>query len=236
MTASYHDTWLNEGFATYSEGLHLQVTEGVGSFKRYMKTLYEQVLSDVGGGNSLSDLGPIWLGERLSSLDIPRGKYLIYVKGAYVLHMLRMMMMDFNSKSDERFITMMKDYVQTYTGKVVTTDDFKNLVEKHMGEDMDWFFDQWVYGTEIPIYRFNYDVEEDDGHYLLTIYAQQSDVDPSFEMPVPFVVNFKDGHSVVHVNVKGLRAVGRKFRVPQKPLSVEPNPWNAVLCTVVEWE
>ncbi len=235
MTGSYHDTWLDEGFATYSEGLHLQVTEGVESFKRYMKTLYEQVLSDVGDGVSLSDLGPIWLGERLSSLDIPRGKYLIYAKGAYVLHMLRMMMMDYDSKSDDRFITMMRDYVRTYTGKIVTTDDFRNLVEKHIGMDMGWFFDQWVYGTDIPIYRFDYDVEEKEGYYLLTIYAQQSDVDPAFEMPVPFVVNFRDGHSVVHVNIKGLRAIGKKFRLPQKPTSVVPNPWNAVLCTVVDW-
>jgi aminopeptidase N len=236
MTASYHDEWLNEGFATYSEGIHLQLTKGVESFKKYMKILWEQVLSDVGGGVSLSDLGPIWLGERLSSLDIPQGKYSIYAKGAYVLHMLRMMMMDYESKSDERFITMMKDYVRTYSGKVVTTNDFRNIVEKHMDKDMAWFFNQWVYGAEIPIYRFDYDVVEEDGHYLLTIYAQQSDVAPSFEMPVPFVVKFKDGHSVVHVNVKGLRAVGKKFRLPQKPISVEPNPWNAVLCTVVEWQ
>ncbi len=235
MTTSYHDEWLNEGFATYSEGLHLQLTKGVESFKKYMRTLREQVLSDVGGGISLADLGPVWLGERLSSLDIPQGKYSIYAKGAYVLHMLRMMLLDYDTKSDERFIAMMKDYVRTYSGKIVTTNDFKNITEKHIGMDMDWFFNQWVYDTDIPIYRFDYDVEEANGDYLLTIYAQQSGVNSSFEMSVPFVVNFKDGHSVVRVNVKGLRAVGKKFRLPQEPISIEPNPWNAVLCTVVKW-
>ena len=234
--SSYHDEWLLEGFATYSAALYLQLAEGTDRFKDYMRIQRQQVLAKADKGRSYNDLGPIWLGDRLNSLDFPVGRRLIYSKGAYVLHMLRMMMMDYDSKSDERFTTMMKDYVKTYTGKVVTTDDFKYLVEKHMGMEMDWFFDQWVYGTEMPIYRFDYDVEEEDGHYLLTIYAQQSNVASSFEMPVPFVVNFKNGHSVVHVNVKGLRAIGRKFRLPQKPISVEPNPWNAVLCTVVEWE
>jgi aminopeptidase N len=147
-----------------------------------------------------------------------------------------MLMMDYESKSDDQFIAMMKDYVRTYSGKIVTTNDFKNITEKHIGMEMDWFFDQWVYGTDIPIYRFDYEIEEADGGYMLTIYAQQSDVDASFEMPVPFVVNFEDGHSIVHVNVKGLRAVGKKFRLPQRPISVEPNPWDAVLCTIVEWQ
>lgn len=235
IRGSYHDEWLMEGFATYSAALYLQVTEGTDRFKDYMKIQRRQVLAKAEKGGSYSDLGPIWLGQRLNSLDFPVGRRLIYAKGAYVLHMLRMMLLDYDTKRDERFIAMMKDFVRMYSGEVVTTNDFKNTTEKHFGMDMEWFFDQWVYGIDIPIYRFDYDVEEANGDYLLTIYAQQSGVDPSFEMPVPFVVNFKDGHSVVRVNVKGLRAVGKKFRLPQEPISIEPNPWNAVLCTVVEW-
>jgi hypothetical protein len=232
MTSSYHDTWLNEGFATYSEALHLQVTKGIGDFKKYMRTLRRQVFSDVGGGVSLAELGPVWLGRRLSSLDIPQGYYLIYVKGAYILHMLRMMLFDYDEKSDERFIKMMKDYVSTYTGKIATTSDFKKIVEKHFGRSMDWFFDQWVYGTEIPIYSFDYDIERAGDDYFLTIYAQQSEVSPSFEMPVPLVVNFRTGHAVVHLTLKGNQAIARQFHLPHEPVSIEPNPWNAVLCTI----
>jgi hypothetical protein len=234
MTASYHDTWLNEGFATYSEALHLFVTKGMDAFKKYMRMLRRQVFSEVGGGKSLSDLGPISMGIRLSSFDAPQGHYLIYVKGAYVLHMLRMMLLDYDKKSDERFINMMKDYVQVYTGKVVTTLDFKNVVEKHFGRSMDWFFDQWVYGTEIPVYEFKYDVEETGGEYYLTIYVQQSGVSPRFEMPVPFLVNFEEEHAVVKVVAKGTNITAKKFHLPRKPVSIEANPLNAVLCAIVE--
>lgn len=232
MTASYHDEWLNEGFASYSEGLHIQVTKGVDDFKKYMQTLRRHVFSDVGGGKSLDELGPIWLGERLSTLDVPQGKYLIYAKGAYILHMLRMLLFDYDKKSDERFIKMMKDYVRTYMGRIATTEDFKRVVEKHFGRDMDWFFDQWVYGTEIPVYSFNYSIEESGGDYFLTINARQSDVSPQFEMPVPFVVNFREGHAVVHLTLKGNETVAKQFHLPQEPVSIEANPWSAVLCTI----
>jgi len=234
MTSSYHDTWLNEGFATYSEALYLQVTKGTDDFKKYLRTLWRQIFSDVGQGKSLAELGPVWLGIRLSSFDTPQGHYLIYVKGAYILHMLRMMLFDYDKKSDERFISMMKDYVHTYTGRIATTLDFKEIVEKHFGRNMDWFFDQWVYGTEIPVYEFKYAVEETDGEYFLTIYVQQSGVSPSFEMPIPFLVNFEEEHAVVKVVAKGTNIIAKKFHLPQKPLSIEANPLSAVLCVIAE--
>ena len=234
MRSSYHDEWLTEGFATYSSALYLQASSGIDRFKDYMKIQRQQVLAHAGEGCSFNDLGPIWLGQRLNSLDFPVGRRLIYAKGAYVLHMLRMMLFDYDKKSDDRFVSVMKDYVRNYAGKIVTTDDFKEIVEKHFDADMDWFFEQWVYGMDIPIYKFGYDIEETNGSYLLTITAQQKDVSPSFEMPVPFLVNFTDGYAVVRLMVSGEQATAKKFRLPQKPISIEPNPWSAVLCTIVE--
>ena len=234
MHDSYHDEWLIEGFATYSSALYLQATEGTDRFKDYMNIQRRQVLAKAEKDGSHSDLGPIWLGQRLNSLDFPNGRRLIYAKGAYVLHMLRMLLFDYEKKSDERFIDMMRDYVATYRGRVVTTYDLQVMVEKHFDQDMDWFFSQWVYGTEIPVYGFRYDVEEIDGEYYLTIYARQSGVSPSFRMPVPFLVNFEKEHAVVKVLIEGSDTIAKKFHLPQKPKSIEPNPWNAVLCTIAE--
>jgi hypothetical protein len=234
MRDSYHDEWLVEGFATYSSALYLQATSGTDRFKDYMNMQRRLILSRAEQRRNYNELGPVWLGERLSSLDFPGGSRLMYAKGAYVLHMLRMMLFDYGKKSDECFIKMMKDYVRTYAGKIATTEDFKKIVQKHFDREMDWFFDQWVYGTDIPVYKFEYEIEKGDEGYFLTVYAQQSGVPPSFEMPVPFVVNFENGHAVVHLTVKGNDPIGKKFHLPDEPKSIEPNPWNAVLCTVVK--
>ena len=78
---------------------------------------------------------------------------MIYEKGAWVFHMLRILMLDLRTKSEDRFTAMMRDYYMSYRGKPATTEDFQRVVEQHVGMPMDWFFDQWVKGTGIPAYR-----------------------------------------------------------------------------------
>ena len=230
---SYHDEWLEEGFATYSAALYLQITEGTDRFKDYMEMLRDQILAKAEKGRSATELGPIWLGGRLSSLETPIGRRLIYFKGAYILHMLRMMLFDYETKSDERFISMMKDYVSTYSGKITSTEDFRKVVEKHFGENMDWFFDQWIYGTEVPVYKFDYQIEStDEGKYLLTMMVGQGGVSPSFKMPIHFVINFDNGYAVAQMLVTGSEPIAKQFKLPNKPKSISPNPWHGVLCVI----
>ena len=87
---------------------------------------------------------------------------LIYPKGAYVLHMIRMMMWDRRSGDDD-FKATMQDFVRTFAEPAATTEDFKAMVEKHMTKEwiltasaMDWFFNQYVYGTALPSYKLDY--------------------------------------------------------------------------------
>ncbi len=234
MTNSYRDAWINEGFATYSEALYAQTVEGIEKYKEYLEHERSLILGKTTGDIRLNDVGPICLGARLNSFERPRGQRLIYSKGAYVLHMLRMMMFDYNKKSDERFIAMMKDFVRQYIGRVATTTDFKQVVENHFGQSMAWFFKQWVYGTDIPVYRVEHDISAVDGGYVLTMTVQQSGVDENFQMPLPILVHFKNGYAAVFVQVTGSEPVIRQFRLPQEPQKIEVNPWNAVLCEIVK--
>jgi len=93
----------------------------------------------------------------------------VYSKGGYVLHMLRMMLFDpRNQNPDQHFQAMMQDFCKTFDNKAASTEDFKAIVEKHMtpamdiegNHRMDWFFRQYVYGMGIPQYSFHYLVEE----------------------------------------------------------------------------
>jgi hypothetical protein len=233
IPASYHDNWLSEGFATYSAALYLQVTAGNEKFVDYMNMLLGDILRGVHGGRRATDLGPIWLGYRLTSIGEPGGSLLVYSKGAYVLHMLRMMLYDYKANSDTEFIAMMQDYVASRSGKPTSTEDFKAIVEKHFGTNMDWFFDQWVYGTAVPTYEIKHNtVRSDDGTYLLNVTVTQRGVGPSFTMPLHLIIEFETGHAVASILVTGSDPVVREFRLPSEPKSIVPNPWNGVLCEI----
>jgi aminopeptidase N len=121
---------------------------------------------------------------------------LVYPKGAYILHMIRMMMWD-NKEGDAKFRQMMQDFVQTHYNKDVSTEDFKLAVEKYMTPQMnvggngkmDWFFNQWVYGTQMPSYRFEYQINGDTLSGRIT----QSGVSDDFVMLVPVYVDLGNG-------------------------------------------
>lgn len=166
---------------------------------------------------------------------------MIYPKGAYILHMLRMMFHT-PKEGDRRFQIMMKDFVQTYFNRNVSTEDFKRIVEKHMTEAMDldgnkrmdWFFNQWVYDTEVPAYKFEYSVSA--GKPVLTGRITQSGVADSFRMRVPLWVDYGKGW----VRLGAARLVGNSsLELPGIPLAQQPKrvavaALNDVLATNIE--
>jgi aminopeptidase N len=96
----------------------------------------------------------------------------------------------------------MKDFVVTYSGKAATTEDFKLMMEKHMTREMDmegnhrldWFFNEYVYGTALPTYKFTYSIDKDaNGDALLNTKVTQSGVDDKFRMLVPISLEMTDG-------------------------------------------
>jgi hypothetical protein len=113
---------------------------------------------------------------------------------------------------DENFRTM-QDFVKSYSGKAATTEEFKAMVEKHMTPEMDmegnhrldWFFNEYVYGTALPAYKFDYAFDRDNnGDVLFGFKLTQSGVDDKFRMLVPIYLELADGRTInlgrVHLN------------------------------------
>jgi len=232
---TYHDQWLSEGFAEYSGVWFAQMsTNDNESFFNELEDWRKDIMGKGFKWQEGSKVGPIWLGVRLNSSKSLDYADIIYEKGAYVLHMLRNMMMDFDNKSDDRFKKMMADFVETYRGKNACTEDFKAIVEKHIGEDVSWFFDQWVYGVEIPTYTFSYAVEKTpEGKYEITCEVTQEDVSKGFKMWVPILLNFGgDQYAVLRLWVDKPQNKYKLPKVPSMPREVILNPFHAVLCEV----
>ena len=162
-----------------------------------------------------------------------------YHKGAWVLQMLRNLMLDFRTMKDDAFSAMMQDFYQEYRGRRATTRDFQRVVERHLGLPMDWFFDEWVNGTAIPAYILSWHADSTPEHrYALHIRIRQDDVPKDFVMPVPLRIELAGGgHAYVRVNVRG-PLTEATLQLPAEPTELELNPLESVLAEVKEesWE
>ncbi|HKO99143.1 MAG TPA: carboxypeptidase regulatory-like domain-containing protein [Pyrinomonadaceae bacterium] len=198
---SYHDQWMSEGFAQLSTSLYVQyVRKDLAKFVDFWEEQRRQIVEARPSTRNRKPytVGPVTQGYRLNSAKTGNiAQNLIYPKGAYILHMIRMMMYNAQTQ-DALFQAMMKDFVKTHFNTDISTDDFQKAVEKHITPDMDvtkngsmdWFFNEWVYGTEMPSYKFDYQINP-DGTLSGTI--AQSGVTDNFVMLVPIYVDFGKG-------------------------------------------
>ncbi len=204
----YRDQWMSEGFAQMSASLYLQMvwSKDPKKFAEFWREQRHALVEKSKEGYRPIDAGPVTLGLRLSNgrqgFDIYRR--LVYPKGAYILHMIRMMMYD-HKDHDQRFKDTMHDFVATYAGHAATTEDFKAVVEKHMtpqmdldgNHKMDWFFNEYVYGTALPSYNFTYSFETaPGGEIVMSMKLIQSGVTEKFRMLVPVYLELADGSIV----------------------------------------
>jgi aminopeptidase N len=231
--ATYHDQWLSEGFAEFSAGLFVEATSKPAEVDKFWDRLREEIVGKNSFGNSPNDAGPVWLGERLNSFKNSRAyDGLVYPKGAYFLQMLRMLMRD-EKTGDQDFIAMMHDYVQTYLQKNASTEGFKAVVDKHMKPALDaagdhhsdWLFRDWIYGTGLPKYHFEYSVKSaDGGKVTLEGKLTQSEVSPDFMMSVPLYCDF-DGRWVMagRLKVLGNMTANVRATLPKMPKRVSIN-------------
>jgi hypothetical protein len=242
--ASYHDQWLSEGFAEFSAALFLQQAMGKGWQKDYIEfwdRLRRRILEKNNFGVSPNDAGPLWMGLRLAS---PRNasayQNLVYPKGAYVLEMLRSMMYDPGEKEPEKnFVDMMHDFVEVHRERPATTESFRAIAQKHMTKLMDlakngrldWFFDEWVYGTQVPKYTFEYQISPaDSGKVKVHMTITQSEVDEHFAMLLPIFADFGNGmNPIAQIGIGGNTTRSVDMVLPSQPKKVALNAYKEIL-------
>lgn len=243
---SYRDQWMSEGFAHTSASIFLQTTRSKpDDFLHFWKE-QRQILTEKNEfGFRPIDVGPVTMGIRLSSPKTGWSIYqdLVYPKGAFILHMIRMMMWT-PKEGDARFKATMHDFVSTYQLKAATTEDFKAMVEKHMSpamdlegnHRMDWFFREYVYGTDLPAYHFEGDATPNGDGWNVHFKLTQSSVNANFANIVPIYLELDDGKvmRLGAVAIHGLKTVEQTVPLPKLPAGIKKvsiNYYYDVLCT-----
>ena len=184
--ASWEDIWLNEGFATYLEGLTYENGLGSVDFNDWLNGIITNVTSQNGGS--------VFVTDTLSFERIFDGR-LSYAKGAMLLHMLRGMV------GDEHFFSAVKNYLNDadLTYDYANTKDLQRHFEQVSGKDFEEFFQDWYFGQGYPIYEFDYR-QKTDTEYGVTVMQSTSDSSVDFfEMPLPFKVHTVSGKDTVLV-------------------------------------
>jgi hypothetical protein len=230
---SYHDQWLSEGFAEYSAWWYLQLAMGNKLFFKRLEKAQDDILNS---RNYLLEKGPttgsLWLGWRASTSET-EGDYfrLTYEKGAWILHMLRNLLIDFKTMNEDKLKAVLREFYRRYQGRNADTEDFRKTLEELTGESYQWFFDQWIYGADIPTYSWNYTKEKEGDFWKVVLRVRQEGVSDEFQMPVPVSVEFKNGkRATVRLNIRGDQELYELPRIAEEPKNILFNDYHSVLC------
>ena len=139
--ATKDDWWLSDGFSRYSEAMYVENAAGAAGL--------EEAVKDMSVGALAYDTVPL---SSASKLDIFSTEFqsLATDKGAMILHMLRWVL------GEDKYNKTMREFAGTYAGKSATMDDFRAIAEKNYGEQLTWFFSQWLDSTGAPEFKVKY--------------------------------------------------------------------------------
>src|SRR5579859_8102083 len=139
--ATKDDWWLSDGFSRYSEAMYVENAAGAAGL--------EEAVKDMSVGALAYDTVPL---SSASKLDIFSTEFqsLATDKGAMILHMLRWVL------GEDKYNKTMREFAAQFAGKSATTDDFREVAEKNYGDQLTWFFSQWLDSTGAPEFKVKY--------------------------------------------------------------------------------
>jgi aminopeptidase N len=174
--ADWRDVWLSEGFATYCEAVYQEYIGGLDAYHDYMKNDIMNVYLASGELFPIYDPQNMW-GETS------------YEKGGSVLHMLR------HAVGDSLFFGALNAYGGEYAYGNAVTPDFQAVCESVCGQDLDWFFSEWIYDWGYP--KYVYTCWQPGPDTVKVIVSQEQAIGPVFTMPVDFRIGTASGDTII---------------------------------------
>lgn len=217
----WHHIWLNEGFATYGEALYEEHVRGKIGYEGFIRAIMN---------NAKNAQGSIYVQDIKSVEEIFDGTR-TYAKGGTVLHMLR------NVIGDSLYFACIKKYAAdtAIAYKNAVTDDFKRNVESVTGQNLTYFFNQWIYGENYPIYNVRMNSTDiGNGFYNTAVKIEQTvnTNPPFFTMPVDIKIFFDDSDTVFTV-INNAQIQTFNFITKEKPIVFKIDPENKILCKII---
>jgi aminopeptidase N len=208
----WNDIWLNEGAATYGEVLWQEFRSGASNATARISNI-----------NSRKPAAASASAYKYSVTD-PNAIFdydTTYEKGAWVYHMLRRL------SGDPTFFAILAEWRSRYEGSAATTNDFAQVCSDVLGRPMQYFFDQWAFGTGEAAYSAGYQNAVINGKNYVRVSLNQTQSTAygsgqKFIMPVDLRLN----STIVTVNNDQRN---QWYLIPTTAavtsLTIDPNSW-----------
>jgi len=212
---NWNNIWLNEGFATFSAALYYQQMYGNRQYDSYINAQMNY---------ALNAKGSLFVKD-ISSVDNIFDYNRTYAKGAVVVYMLR------NILGDTLFFKTLNTYLNSpdLAYGSASTEDLERIAEQVSGKDLQYFFSEWVYGENYPMYDFSWDYEKKSDSTIINLrLSQLENTSPLFfTMPVQFKVYYKDKERTLNFfNDKKEQVFS--FLADEIPQAIEFDPENLI--------
>lgn len=215
---SWEHTWLNESFATYSDYLYTSYDKGqeegaydlLGKKNQYLREAHTRYMRPI----------------VFDRYDRPQQNFdsHTYPKGAAVLHILRFIL------GDKPFFQTLKHFLHKHNFRVVDTHDFMVSVKEATGQNMDWFFEQYIFKPGHPVFDVSYKWDEPSRKVKLKVRQVQdtSKGVPVYKTPVMIGIHTQNGRFSEKIWIEE-QEQDFEFAVKEKPLMVRFDEGNYLL-------
>jgi hypothetical protein len=209
--ATRNHLWLTNGLAAYSELLWTEHEKGPAAMEAQLHNVMVESLT--------VDTVPAIQSARLDDYS-PELWALTASKGASVINMLRGVV------GDDSFFKGLKAFAHDNPWKTVNTDDFRKAMETASGQELNYFFMQWIESSNAPEFKLEYTIYRTaKGFRVMGKIAQDMD---TFRMPVNLKIETEGNPEEKRVEVAGTSS---EFSVDTfgKPKNVIIDPGNKLL-------
>jgi len=203
--------WLENGNARFAELLWDEHSNGPASMEGDLHDTYVEALT--------VDNPPMIQAARLDDYS-PEYWALTAGKGAAMLNMLRSVM------GNDNFNKLMSSFPEKYAWQSVSTVDFRKMAEQISGQNLQYFFVQWLESAGAPEFKMEYTVfRTQKGFRVMGKITQDLD---TFQMPVDLKIETEGNPETKRIDVVGTSS---EFTVDTfgKPKTVTIDPAGAVL-------
>lgn len=211
-TASWHDVWLNEGFATHLASMDME--------NKYPLTAVDGRKQEIENITSIPN-GSVFVDDTTNVSRIFDFR-LTYLKGSHLLYMLRWIL------GDTAFFNGMKSYFNdpSVAFGFATTKDFQRNLEKVSNRNLDYFFKEWFYGEGYPSYHVQWSQVSED---LVKIKMNQTTSDASVKFfALPVALQFKNAtqqKTIVVDNTSNGEIFTKEIGFIADTVIVDPDYW-----------